>query len=133
MDFAVQGNGRCLGAVPRQRLETRAGEVSKGVTVRIPEVEQITQELAARLPGMYGVGNVQLFFDANSRSTKVIEINPRFGGGYPLSHAAGADFITGMLEPRRDVDLPPLTWEAGVTMLRYDAEVFVRDKSNGSL
>ena len=57
---------------------------------------------------------------------------PAVRGGYPLSHAAGADFITGMLEPRRDVDLRPLTWEAGVTMLRYDAGVFVRDTPDGS-
>ena len=121
VDFGVDREGRFLGAVPRQRLEVRAGEVSKAVTVPNPEAERIAEALATELPGMYGVANVQMFFDPDAGSAKVIEVNPRFGGGYPLSHAAGADFITAMLEssPSR------LTWEAGLTMLRFDSAVFV--------
>ena len=122
VDFAVDREGRFLGAVPRQRLEVRAGEVSKSVTVRNPEAERIAEALATGLPGMYGVANVQLFFDPDAGSARVIEVNPRFGGGYPLTHAAGADLITAMLESRPS----RLTWEEGLTMLRYDSAVFVQ-------
>jgi carbamoyl-phosphate synthase large subunit len=122
VDFGVDRNGRFLGAVSRQRLEVRAGEVSKSVTVRNPEAERIAEALATELPGMYGVANVQLFLDPDTDRAKVIEVNPRFGGGYPLTHAAGADFITAMLESNP----PRLTWEEGLTMLRYDSAVFVQ-------
>ena len=132
VDFAIK-DGQFLGAVPRQRLETRAGEVSKGVTVRIPEVEQVAHDLAVRLPGMYGVGNIQMFFDAKTRSAKVIEINPRFGGGYPLTHAAGADFVTAMLDPGLGRIQLPLKWDSDVTMLRYDDAVFVRNTADGDV
>jgi carbamoyl-phosphate synthase large subunit len=57
----------------------------------------------------------------------VIEINPRFGGGYPLSHAAGADFPRWLLEEA--LGLPSSAaagaWRDGLVMLRYDDAVFV--------
>ena len=126
VDFAVNSDGRFLGSVPRQRLEVRAGEVAKALTVRAPRAEETAEQLAKELPGMYGVANVQMFFDEQSGGVNVIEINPRFGGGYPLSHAAGADFVTAMLDVRQSEAKFPLTWEAGLTMLRYDSAVFVR-------
>lgn len=127
VDFGVGADGQFLGAVPRHRLETRAGEVSKGVTVRNAKVEDLAERVAMSLPGMYGVANLQMFFDAESDQAVVIEINPRFGGGYPLSHAAGADLITAMLESHsRSATRVPVDWEAGVTMLRYDDAVFLR-------
>ena len=66
VDFGVDRSGRFLGAVPRQRLEVRAGEVSKAVTVRIDEAVRIAETLATELPGMYAVANVQMYFDAST-------------------------------------------------------------------
>lgn len=126
VDFAMK-DGQFLGAVPRQRLETRSGEVSKSVTMHIPEAEGIVERIAMSLPGMYGIGNVQLFFDEASGGVTVIELNPRFGGGYPLTHAAGADFVTAMLADAPDGSRSAATWDHGVTMLRYDDAVFVRE------
>src|SRR5690606_16482822 len=92
VDFYVDRQGSCLATVPRRRVETRAGEVSKGVTVSEPAVEALVAAMCARLPGPYGALNVQLLRDPATGESAVIEINPRFGGGYPLSLAAGADF-----------------------------------------
>lgn len=132
VDFGVDREGRFLGAVPRQRIEVRAGEVSKAITVLVPEVMRIAEVLASELPGMYAVANVQMFVDASTGGAKVIEINPRFGGGYPLTHAAGADFISAMLEPTSATPRPLLQWQAGLTMLRYDSAVFIAQGSTGS-
>ena len=41
-----------------------------------------------------GPMDVDLF--VNDQGIHILEINPRFGGGYPVSHLAGADF-PGML------------------------------------
>jgi len=123
VDFAVDRNGQFLGAVPRRRLEVRAGEVSKGVTVKVPAVEELVRELVKTLPDAYGVLNVQLFVEPDSGEMNIIEINPRFGGGYPLSHHAGADFITALLRSDQG-DSCPVAWEPGTVMLRYDEAAF---------
>ena len=104
----------------------RAGEVSKGVTVRSAVLEDLAVRLREALPGAYGALNVQVFVD-DPDHLAVIEINARYGGGFPLSLEAGADFPRWMLEEL--LGLPstasPDGWRAGLVMLRYDAAVFV--------
>ena len=66
----------------------------------------------------------QVIFDA-ARGPQIIEINARFGGGYPLADRAGGTFARWLLE--ECADLPSSAhneWREGVTMLRYDAAVF---------
>jgi carbamoyl-phosphate synthase large subunit len=133
VDVFVDRDGRCRCAVPRRRIETRGGEVSKGVTVRNRDVMDLAWQVAETLPGAYGVMNIQIFHDAATNQLAVIEINPRFGGGYPLSEQAGAPMTRWLLE---DVLKLPSTsradmWREGVVMLRYDAAVFVEARDAG--
>ncbi len=80
VDLYIDRSGKCRCAVPRLRLETRAGEVSKGQTCRCPAVEEVAIRVGQSLPGAWGVLNTQIFYDAASSCVNVIEINPRFGG-----------------------------------------------------
>lgn len=127
VDVYVNRQGKCLCAVPRLRLETRAGEVSKGMTVRHPKVQQIAHRVAEALPGAWGVLNVQIFHNDHTDDTRVIEINPRFGGGFPLTHAAGAPMARWLLEEVMDLPCTAAEgqWRDGVVMLRYDEAVYV--------
>ncbi|MDH3246402.1 MAG: hypothetical protein OEM26_17405, partial [Saprospiraceae bacterium] len=58
-----------------------------------------------------------------------IEINPRFGGGFPLSYLAGANFPRWILkEYLLDGEIPYYDdWEDKLLMLRYDQEMIVHD------
>ena len=58
---------------------------------------------------------------------KFIEINPRFGGGVPLSIRAGADSPRWLMELLlgRDVNIPTDGWTDGMYMLRYDEGIFL--------
>ena len=129
IDLLTDRDGRCLAAIPRRRLEVRAGEVSKAVTVRDPALIELAEKLCAALPGPYGALNVQVFAGDEPGQLAVIEMNARFGGGYPLSYAAGADFPLALVQDA--LGLPrtaPLEgWQDGLVMLRYDAAVFVTD------
>jgi carbamoyl-phosphate synthase large subunit len=129
IDLLADREGRCLAAIPRRRLEVRAGEVSKALTVRDPALIELAEKLCAALPGPYGALNVQVFVGDEPGQLAVIEMNARFGGGYPLSYAAGADFPLALVQDA--LELPrtaPLEgWQDGLVMLRYDAAVFVRD------
>ncbi len=127
VDVYVDRAGRVREAVPRRRLEVRGGEVSKAVTVRLDDVEDLAREIGHRLPDAFGALNVQLFREEESGTLAVIEVNARFGGGYPLAAAAGARFAQWLVEETTGAPLsePAAPWRAGVVMLRYDDAVFV--------
>jgi carbamoyl-phosphate synthase large subunit len=72
---------------------------------------------------------VQLFFHRLSGSILGIEINPRFGGGYPLSYRAGANFPAMLIEEyylQNSIEYSD-HWESDLLMLRYDDEVLIHD------
>lgn len=127
VDVLADRSGRCRCAVPRRRFEVRAGEVSKGMTVRSPALEGLAARICDALPGAYGCLNIQIFQDESTGEMNVIEINPRFGGGFPLAWEAGARFPRWLIE---DVLGLPSTataigWKDRLVMLRYDDAVFV--------
>lgn len=119
------GDGRLRASVPHERIRVRAGEVEKGVTRRLPQLQDLAERIAAALPGPRGALCFQAIVDDNGNAS-VFEINARFGGGYPLAHRAGAAFGRWLMEER--LQLPSSAnddWRNGVTMLRYDAAVFI--------
>lgn len=114
-------------AVPRQRIEVRAGEVAKARTVRHPEIIRQSMKLVEALKACVGVVTIQCFLTPGGE-IKFIEVNPRFGGGVPLSIHAGADFPRWIIEEHlgRKPRIDPEAWKADLVMLRYDAAVFRR-------
>ena len=122
----VDRRGRCLTAVPCKRLEVRAGEVSKGLTVRHEGMIEAARRIAEGLPGARGPLNVQGFLD-DEDVFRLTEINARFGGGYPLVDRAGAPFAQWLIAEAagRTVEPPFDGWEDDLAMLRYDDAAFV--------
>ncbi len=117
---------RCL--VPRKRLEVRGGEVSKGVTKK-NFVYDYLLERVSMLKGARGCITFQLFVNEETESVKGLEVNPRFGGGYPLSNDAGAKFTDWLIKEylqEEDIDFFD-SWEPNLLMLRYDAKVLVHE------
>jgi carbamoyl-phosphate synthase large subunit len=119
-------DGRCLLTVPRRRLEVRGGEVSKGMTMRHVGVMSLAAIVAEGLPGGFGALNIQMFHDPGSDSLTVSEINARFGGGFPLSLAAGAKCPNWLIDLALSRE-PPISneWVDKLVMLRYDDAVFL--------
>lgn len=126
VDVFVDLTGKVRTAVPRKRLETRAGEVSKGVTIRNEQIMKEAVFVVESLPGAVGCITVQCFLTTDG-DVYLIEINPRFGGGVPLSIHAGADFPKGLIQLLQGLDPQHSLnqWESGVQMLRYDEAFFL--------
>jgi carbamoyl-phosphate synthase large subunit len=131
IDTLVDFSGKIRCVVPRLRIETRAGEVSKAVTVNDSKIIQSVYEMSDALRGASGCITIQCIKKKN-KDIKFIEINPRFGGGFPLSAEAGADyplFILKMLiNANFDRNLQD-SWLDGYSMLRYDDAIFIDSKS----
>ena len=125
-DMYVNKKGLVTCIVPRLRIETRAGEVSKGKTEKSFLINHVREHLS-EIPGSRGCVNMQFFVEKISRQVIGIEINPRFGGGYPLSYHAGANFPHWILmEYLYDDEINWYDrWEDELLMLRYDEEVII--------
>jgi carbamoyl-phosphate synthase large subunit len=122
--FFAEERLRC--AIPYRRLQVRSGEVSKGMTQRVPAIMQLAEALGAAMAGRaYGPICAQAIVnDANEAA--LIEINARFGGGYPLAHKAGAEFSRWLLELHLGRPCSANNdWKENLAMLRYDAAVFL--------
>ncbi|GMU37800.1 MAG: ATP-grasp domain-containing protein [Phycisphaerae bacterium] len=127
----LDGVPRCV--VPRRRLEVRSGEVSKSLIVRDDALMTAGRRVVEALPGCRGVVTVQVIQTRTGR-IRVIEINPRFGGGAPLSIHAGADFPRWILQTLlgNPPVIDPLGFTDDVAMLRFDRSVFVEHASKRS-
>lgn len=124
MYYGKDNKVKCI--VPRERIKIRAGEINKGLT----EKEPLTQYLYDRLEtieGCVGCICIQVFLNSQTCDVVGIEINPRFGGGYPQTYAAGGNypellireyFLGESIEYYDD-------WKDHLLMLRYDDAVFV--------
>lgn len=79
------------------------------------------------LPGVIGCICIQLFYRECDKDVVGIEINPRFGGGYPLSYYAKADFPKNIVKEYFEAQMLKYTadWLSNTLMLRYDSEVIV--------
>ena len=87
----------------------------------------LAMRAAESLPGARGAMNIQIFHDAATEEMAIIELNPRFGGGFPLAWQAGARYAQWLVEEQ--LGLPSTIsdqWEDGLVMLRFDDAVFRR-------
>jgi carbamoyl-phosphate synthase large subunit len=117
---------RCV--VPRKRIEVRAGEVSKGQVVKHLRIMSEAARLVETLGAGPGVITLQLFLTGDGR-IKFVEINPRFGGGVPLSIKAGANFPKWILQESlgEKTNIRFNSFKDNLIMLRYDGEVWLEN------
>jgi len=124
--FFSLGTGRLHCVIPHRRIEVRAGEVAKGQTVRHPALEALGWKIGEAFAGA-ARGCICFQAIENSRGEIfVIEINGRFGGGFPLAHHAGARMSRWLLEEVQGLPLSAGNdWNGDVMMSRYDAAFYV--------
>ena len=89
VDIFCDFDGKPVSIVPRERVAVRSGEVLK---TKICLDETIIEQAKAIVNRFRPCGpmTVQLIKDSRTGDNYYIEINPRYGGGSPLSMRAGA-------------------------------------------
>jgi carbamoyl-phosphate synthase large subunit len=133
IDLFCDLESRCLNAVPRTMIESKGGESIKGMTVRDAELIEVGRHVSETL-GLVGPANVQCFREPDG-SYQVTDINPRFGGGFPLPTAAGSRYPELALalaagerpEPRLG------DFRDGLVMTRFFSELVLSAGAGGTL
>ena len=119
-DVLCDASGAVRAVVSRRRIEVRAGEVSKGITVHDPEIIEGCVEIAEGLKATCPITIQCMLKDGRPLFT---EVNARLGGGVPLALAAGARLVEWLLalEAEIDVTIPPVgSYRTGVSFTRFD-------------
>jgi carbamoyl-phosphate synthase large subunit len=88
LDIINDLSGHYVCTFAKRKLRMRAGQTDRAVTVKDKEIEKLGQLIGEQL-GHVGVLDCDLF--ASDQGYRVIDLNPRIGGGYPFSHVAGAN------------------------------------------
>ena len=121
------GKDHCVkGIVPRERIEVRAGEINKGKTHKNEIVDFLKDKMGC-LSGVRGCICFQLFYREADHSIKGSEINPRFGGGFPLTYHAKANYAAYIIQEyllQETVDYSD-AWLDNTMMLRYDNDIII--------
>jgi carbamoyl-phosphate synthase large subunit len=133
VDVLCDLEGRCLNAIPRTMIESKGGESIKGMTVFDPELIELGRRVAEALP-LKGPGTVQCFREADG-SLQITDVNPRFGGAFPLPTAAGSRYPELAIALANGERPEPRVGEfrPGVVMTRFWSEVCLTASEEGPL
>ena len=96
LDVMNDLEGNNVGVSVKQKLAMRAGETDKAITVDIPEVYEMGRKIGENLRHI-GNLDVDIMQRANGDYC-VLELNPRFGGGYPFSYEAGVNMPKAIIQ-----------------------------------
>lgn len=127
IDIFCDWEGHPVSIVPRERMQVRAGEVLKTrITLDPAMIEEAEALCRAFQP--CGPMTVQLIRDSRSGRDYYIEINPRFGGGAPLSMKAGARSAEAILRMLDGEEAGRVTDIAdGAVYSRFDQSVCIEE------
>ncbi len=117
IQLCLDFGGRPIGICALRKRGMRHGETDQAETFYDRDVLSFGLQLGEMLGG---VGPMDIDVIQREEELVVLEVNPRFGGGYPVSHLAGADFPRLLLDLVREgrVDRPSLSFSSGVVMMK---------------
>ena len=133
IDVFCDLEGRCLNAIPRTMIESKGGESIKGMTIRDDALIELARETSEKLR-LVGPANIQCFREPD-RSHYVTDINPRFGGGFPLPLAAGGRYPELALGLARGERPEPCVgdFREGIVMTRFFSDLSLTRNGDGTL
>lgn len=86
MDVLNDFDGNYFGTFVRQKIAMRSGETDKAISVIDDRFDHVGRTIGMHLKH---IGNLDCDVFEHDGELYVLELNPRFGGGYPFSHEAG--------------------------------------------
>jgi carbamoyl-phosphate synthase large subunit len=129
LDVVNDLEGRHVTTFVKRKLAMRGGETDKAVTVSHPALEAVGRRIGEALKH---IGNLDCDVFVDGERFWVLELNPRFGGGYPFTHRAGANLPAALIAWAQGETVDPhwLVMQPDVATAKCDRLVeIVVDKS----
>lgn len=122
VDLLYRKNEEFIGFTAKKKLIMRSGETDKAVTVDAEPFISIIKKISKALPHR---GNLDCDFLERDGQLYLLELNPRFGGGYPFTHLAGANHVQMLLDDYQGHALQPYSYKVGKGFAKCDTLVEV--------
>lgn len=106
--------------IVKQKLAMRAGETDRATVAEHKLIHHSGRLIGKNLGH---IGNLDAdFFETEDGKVYLLEMNPRFGGGYPFSHEAGVDLPSAIVKWLKGEECRPehLEAESGLTFSKYE-------------
>jgi len=119
LDVLNDFNGKYYGTFLREKLAMRSGETDKAISVIDDRFSKVGRKIGESLRHL---GNLDCDVFEYNNELYVLELNPRFGGGYPFSHEAGMDTASAYIAwARGEYDVEQFNnYKAGVLFSKCD-------------
>lgn len=126
VDVFLDFNSKIISIVPRLRIATRSGEISKGKIIKDPFIiEDVTKLMHSLKP----IGFITVQLKKTMDKIKYIEINPRFGGGAPMSIKSGADACEWLYRLLMGEELDYFdSYRDNILFLRFDNSICINEE-----
>lgn len=123
----LDGNHRAV--IVKEKLRMRSGETDKAKTVYNEELKEIGRKIGTELGH---IGNLDCDIMEENGEYYLIEMNPRFGGGYPFSHNAGANVPKAILHWLRGEQAPDECFEVknDLSFSKCDQLISLNDRTS---
>jgi len=90
LDILNDFNGNYLDHCCKLKLEMRDGETFKAKIIDNKKFDVFAKKISSSLKH---VGNLDCDFIYDKKKFYIIDLNPRFGGGYPFTHISGKNYL----------------------------------------
>ena len=123
VDAYVLRDGTIWGLSPRARIATSGGESVISSMMKDEEISEVCRSVISKL-GLRGPVTIQFIRRHSDSKLFLMEVNPRFGGGVPLSIEAGFNFPKTMIEEVLGKKVSSLGTTRNLSMKRYYKEAY---------
>lgn len=106
LDFFVWPDGSVSGVSAKRKFRMRGGETDAAHVIPVADVPFDWERVVRVLSGRQHLGNVDVDVFVGPNLLQVIDVNPRFGGGFAFSIHAGYDAAGAVWDLARRQDAP---------------------------
>lgn len=121
LDVINDLKGKYQNTIVKVKYAMRSGETDCAETVNNPVLKDLGKSISEKL---HHIANLDIDVFMHDKTPYVLEMNARFGGGYPFSHIAGVNLPKAIVNwlQNKDVDKSILTEKIGV-LAHKDIEI----------
>ena len=121
MDVINNLEGEYQNTIVKKKYAMRSGETDCAETIDSPELKALGKAISEKL---HHVANLDMDVFVDNDKPFILEMNARFGGGYPFSHIAGVNLPLAIVKWLRseEVDVSLLTERTGI-LAHKDIEI----------